>query len=208
MSDLTSGRYPDSEEEWLLDGAPGLPYRRNMSRKDITSAAAGGALPTTGKAFATAVPCQIGDIIGAVTVGVAATASGTLTHAWAALYAGTAAASPLITQSADLTSGTMPLNAGFKFTFAAPYLVGGSPGVTGPSGPAALTVVVSVTSATMPTLDGMLGGSAASNGGVITGQLPLSTNSGSTTFTATAPATLAAFAAAGGFIPYVLLSRS
>ena len=39
MSDLASGRYPDSEEEWLLDGSPFPPYRRTISRRDITNSA-------------------------------------------------------------------------------------------------------------------------------------------------------------------------
>jgi len=38
MADLASGRYPDSEEEWLLDGSPLPPYRRTISRRDIATA--------------------------------------------------------------------------------------------------------------------------------------------------------------------------
>ena len=37
MSDLTSGRYPDTFEEWMLDGKPSQPYRTTISRRDILS---------------------------------------------------------------------------------------------------------------------------------------------------------------------------
>ena len=60
MSDLAGGRYPDSEEEWLLDGQPSPPYRRTISRRDIVASA--NFIPTVTTLNVYAVPVQAGDI--------------------------------------------------------------------------------------------------------------------------------------------------
>ena len=74
MGDLTGGRYPDSYEEWLLDGSPLPPYRQSIKRSDITTSVT----LTQAQLYVFAVAFQAGDIIGAINVGVAtATATGT-----------------------------------------------------------------------------------------------------------------------------------
>ena len=212
MADLIAGRYPIFEEEWALDGSPLPPFRRSMSRRDIVT---NGTL-TSATVYVVAVVCQPGDIIGAVNIAVN-TATATPTHGWAALYTGVTAASTLIAQSADNTSGFTSTGAAQKFTLASTVLVGGSPsGVaqgapssaapTTSGAPVVLGVALYNSGATGGKLDGMTGGSI--NGQVVaTGQVPL-IGSFSLAATATAPANLTGISSISGFLPYVCLSKS
>ena len=202
MSDLIAGRYPAASEEWMLDGQPYPPYRQSISRRDILST---GVTPTVATVCVYPMVFQAGDIIGAISIGVK-TASATPTHGWAALYTGLTTASTLIIQSADNTSGFTPTGGAQKFTFATPYLVGGTPGSTGTTGPVVLGVALYNSATTGGALDGMTGSSVA-GAVVLTGQLPFFF-SVALSATATAPANLAGAAAAVGGVPYIVASRS
>ena len=212
MGDLVSGRYPDSEEEFLLDGSPFPPYRRTISRRDIATGTSPLAL-TSASVFVYAVPVQVGDIFNFVTF-LAKTATLTPTHSWVALYNGVGPGAALLGQSADATGG---FAAGAnKIQLASPVAnlgtVGtpqgaGQPAIV-PNGPAVWGVALYNTGATGATIDGMPGGSVAGEVAVA-GQLALA-SSGTLAATATAPATLGAlgsYAAAAAGVAYVLLSR-
>jgi hypothetical protein len=202
MSDLTSGRYPDTYEEWLLDGSPAQPYRRSISRWDIVSA---GVAMTAATVFVIPVVVQQGDVIDYISIGVK-TASATPTHGWAALYTGTSAAATLIAQSADDTSGFHGPGALQKFALATGYTVGGHTGTTGTEGPLVLGVALYNSALTGGVLDGMSGSSVA-GAVIVSGQVPL-VSTVALAATAAAPATLAGAAAAVSGVPYVALSRT
>jgi hypothetical protein len=221
MSDLASGRYPDSYTEWLLDGQPSQPYRTSISRGDVSSGTTGfspaaNATNSAGAMYVVAVPVQAGDIIGAISVGVNGAAVGP-THAWAALYNGMTSSATLLAQSTDTTSTAIGAGA-LKFTLPSAQLVGGVPGTAqaaantgGPSGPSVYGVALFFTASTsIPTLDAMLGGNVSTVSGLLTGQLPLVAKAGSS-LTGTAPSTLSGLATPSTStygIPYVNLSRS
>ena len=209
MSDLPSGRYPDSEEEWLLDGMPFPPYRRTINRRDIATGSTGITL-TSANLFVYAVPVQVGDIFNYVSF-LAKTATGTGTHSWVALYNGVSASAALLAQSADVVAGfaagankvqlaSAVANIG---TIGTPQ-GGGSPAVT-PNGPSVWGVALYNSGASGAVVDGMPGGNVA--GAIAVSGQPALALSGALAATATAPATLAGLTAFAGATPYVLLSR-
>ena len=195
MADLASGRYPDTNEDWLLDGKPGQPFRSNWTRRGPLLSA--GIAMTAGTGFCVPVVCQQGDVITSITIGVkTATNAGTI-HGWAALYTGVATGAALIAQSADDTSGFHGSASAQTFTLSAPHLVGTDPGSTGTSGPVVLGVLLYNEGTTGGVLDAFGQGSEAVAGSVfVTGQVPLLFTKASMSAGATAPATLSGFAAA------------
>src|ERR1017187_6361770 len=195
MGDLTGGRYPDSYEEWLLDGSPLPPYRQTMSRRDITVLTV-----SVARTAATGFPvvCQGGDVVGAVWL-LGKTATATPTHSWVALYTGMATTSTLIAQSADVTTGFTANALKLTLGTGAPYPGGGS-------GPTILGVMIYNSGATGAIFDGMAG-SAVAGAVAITGQVPF-VFSATVSATATAPATLSGFTASVNGVPYIALSRS
>jgi len=203
MSDLTSGHYPDTYEEWMLDGQPAQPYRTTIKRSDIIST---GVTLTLATVFVYPVVVQQGDVIGAISIGVK-TATATPTHGWAALYSGVGTSAVLLgAQAPDDTSGFHGSGALQKFTLATPYTVGSNPGTTGTNGPLVLGVALYNSGATAGVLDGMTGSNVA--GSVIVSTQISMVNSVALSATATAPANLAGIAAAVGGVPYIALSRS
>src|SRR5260370_1098131 len=101
--DLTGGRHPDFNEEWLLDGspsAPSLPYRRTCERRWI----AGTITIAPQTLTVVALPVQLGDQFSFASIGVK-TATGTPTHSWIAVYNGTGAGAAMLAQSADAPGG-------------------------------------------------------------------------------------------------------
>ena len=197
MTDLTSGKYAQYFEEWLLDGQPAQPFRSNFSRRATLLAAGLTATAQTG--YVVPVVVQQGDVISKITIGVKTATSSTPTHGWAALYTGLVTASALITgsQSADDTSGFHGSAAAQTFTLPTPYVVGAAPGSTGTNGPLVLGVMLYNDGGAGGVLDALGQGSEAVAGGVyITGQVPLLFTQASLAAGATAPATLSGFAAA------------
>jgi hypothetical protein len=202
MSDLVSGRYPDTFEEWMLDGQPAQPYRTSISRRDILSA---GVTMTLATVFVIPVVVQQGDVVNFISVGVK-TATATGTHGWAALYTGVGTSATLIAQSADDTAGFHPAAGLQKFALQSGYTVGGHAGASGAEGPLVLGVALYNSGATAGALDGMSGSSVA-GGVLVAGQAPM-VSTLALAATATAPATLAGAAAAVSGVPYVALSRT
>lgn len=210
MSDLTSGRYPDSYEEWMLDGQPSPPYRSTISRRDIAAGSTGLAI-TQANLFVYAVPVQVGDVFDFVSI-LVKTATATPTHSWVAVYNGMTTSAALLAQSADVTTGfptgasklqlgSLASNVG---TVGTPQ-GGGTPAIVA-NAPAVWGVAVYNSGATGAVLDGMPGGNVA--GAIaVTGQVPL-VMSAALAATATAPATLAGLTAAAAGVPYIVLSRN
>jgi hypothetical protein len=151
---LVAGRYPTANEEWMLDGQPSPPYRRTISRGDITVSTI--SIASTAMTVYPIV-AQPGDIFGAVSL-LVKTATATPSHSWAALYSGVGATATLLTQSADVTGG-WAVNAQ-KVSFANPYLVGSPPGGTGTTGPVVLGLAL-YASGGATVFDGMAGSAVA-----------------------------------------------
>lgn len=203
MADLTSGRYPQRYEPYMLHGKQVL--RESFDRRYITSS---GLVATSGTAFVVPVVFQQGDVIKSITIGVK-TASATPTHGWAALYTGLATADTLIAQSADDTSGFHGSGAAQTFTLSASHTVGTDPGSSGTDGPVTLGVMIYNQAATGGTVDaGGTGSQAVAGSVLVTGQVPLLFTRSGQSYAAAAPASLASFAAAaaGSAAPYVVVT--
>jgi hypothetical protein len=211
MADLASGRYPDSEEEWLLDGMPVPPYRRTISRRDIVASAA--FIPTVTTLNVYAVPVQQGDIFNFVSF-LVKTIGGTLTHSWVALYNGVGTGAALLAQVADNTSATGWAATAQKLPLASTVSNIGTVGTPqgpgtaaiSPQGPTVWGIAFYQSGTTGDTVDGM-SSSAVAGAVAVTGQVPFY-STGTLAATGTAPAVLPAMAAAVGGIPYLVLSRS
>ncbi len=202
MADLTSGKYPQAYEPYLLSGKKA--YRENFDRRYISDVSL---VATSGTAFVVPVVFQQGDLIKSITIGVK-TASATPAHGWAALYTGITTADTLITgsQSTDDTSAFHGSTSAQTFTLPTAYQVGAAPGSTGTDGPVVLGVMLYNEATTGGTIDAGGTISAAVAGSVfLTGDLPLLFSRSGQSYGATAPASLASFTAtaAGTAIPYV-----
>jgi hypothetical protein len=215
MSDLASGRYADSEEEWVLDGSPVPPYRRTINRRDIASGASGLVLAITQKITVFPVPVQIGDVFNYISFLVAVVAT-TNVHSWVALYNGTATGAALLSMGpADNTTGTGwavgPQKLQLASTVANIPTVGTPQGPSTPaiipSGPAVWGVAVYQSAATLNALDAMPGSGAANGAVALTGQLPMVTAASAVAGLTTAPAVLPAMTPGNGAVPYFVLSR-
>jgi len=206
---LVAGRYPSSEEEWLLDGTPYPPNRRTISRRDIVTAF----IPTVTQLNVYAIPVQAGDLFDYVSFGVK-TAGGTLSHSWVAVYNGVATGAALLAQVPDNTTATGWAIGAQHLQLASVVGNIGTPGTPqGPGsaavvadGPAIFGIAVYQSGTTGDTIDGMTGGNVAGEV-LITGQAPLYTV-GTLAATGTAPAVLPTMTATAGGIPYLVLSRS
>jgi hypothetical protein len=210
MADLAAGRYPDSEEEWLLDGMPIPPYRRTISRRDIVASAA--FIPTVTTLNVYAVPVQQGDVFNFVSF-LVKTAGGTLTHSWVAVYNGVTTGAGLLAQVADNTTATGWAIGSQKLQLASTISNIGTVGtpqgpstpVISPQGPAVWGIAFYQAGTTGDTVDGM-SSSAVAGAVAVTSQVPFY-STGTLAATGVAPAVLPTMAAAVGGIPYLLLSR-
>lgn len=213
--DLAGGRYPDFEQEWLLDGQPSPPYRRSISRGDINTTAVTGAV--TQVPYLVAVPAQIGDVINYVSFGIGTLAGTAGNSSFVVVYSGMPTASAAVTVLGVSATTTFTAGAN-KIALTAPVVVAGTVGtpqnavVSGiPNAPIVLGVaIVEAWTTTGSQYDAMAGGAAAFKG-LLTGQIPLVTKlptlggtppalGSSSGTTVTAPST--------GLVPYVVLSRS
>lgn len=214
MSDLVAGRYPVSEEEWVLDGQPVPPYRRTISRRDITTAA----IPGTTQLNVYAVAVQPGDIFNYVSF-LVKTAGGTLTHSWVAVYNGVGTGAALLAQSTDNTTATGWATGGQKIQLAAaasdvaqpgtPQGAAGGPGSWAivAAAPAVYGVAIYQSGTTGDTIDGATGSGSSVGGAIaLTGQAAMY-SVGTLAATATAPSVLPSMTATSGFIPYLVLSK-
>lgn len=215
MADLTSGRHPASEEEWVLDGMPVPPYRRTINRRDIASGSAGLVPAVTQKLTVFPVPVQIGDVFNFISFLVAAAAV-TSIHAWWALYNGTATGAALLSMGpADNTTGTGWAVGPQKLQLASTVSNIGTAGIpqgpgSGPviaNAPAVWGVAVYQSAATLNALDAMPGSGAANGAVAVSGQVPMVTAAAAVAGLTTAPAVLPTMTPGNGAVPYILLSR-
>lgn len=217
MADLAGGRYPDSEEEWLLDGQPAPPFRRiaALKRSDIATGSGGATIGTTQALSVFPVPVQAGDIFQFISF-LVAVVGGTLAHSWVAVYNGVATGSALLAQVADNTTATGWAVGANKLTLAAVVSNVGTVGTPqGPNtgaivaqGPAIWGVAIYQSGTTLNKFDGMPGGNAGAGLVAVTGQAPMVSTSAGLGAIATAPATLPTMTAGNGAVPYGVLSRN
>jgi hypothetical protein len=172
-----SSRYGvNTDEEWLRQGSPSGVRAQSMSVLNVNADLA--AL-TTQVMLSVAVPVQVGDLITSITFKSGATAAGTPTNWWFALYDNSATPA-LLAQTADQTSTAWAANTAKTVALATAQRVTSS-GVYYAS--------IMVKASTPPTLIGAnvsLAGAAAA----IVSSAVLAQTSGSS-LTTTAPATIA-----------------
>lgn len=171
--------------------SPDTFYRRNLPRTGLYDSASDTGQVALATGVMTSVPVYLhaGDVITSISVRSGATAAGTPTNYWFALYSN-ASTPALLAQSADQTTGAWAANTTKTLALSAPKTITES-GV--------YWVGVMVTATTPPTLLGCVAAPA-----VVTGERSLSQSSG-TTLTTTAPATITSVTAKQ-FVPYVVLT--
>lgn len=180
---------PSFNEEHLRQGSPvnGL-FAESIPRYGIN---ADNAIGATGVVHSTAVPLQVGEIVTNITFVTGATAAGTPTAGFAALYS---PAGVLLGQSADFGSTGRAANTTFTVALATPRMAT----VEG-----MYYAAVSFTAGTVPTLRGFAG-AAVVNGTLGLGARVLSQTHGSAVG-AVAPATIATPTTVGTIV-YVVLT--
>lgn len=212
--DLAGGKYPDYEQEWLFDGQPNPPYRRSISRGDITGAAVTGA--ATQVPYVVAVTAQIGDVFNFVSFAIGTLAGAAGATSFVVVYSAvpTASASATVLGVSATTTFVLGNN---KIALSAPVSVVPTIGTpqngtasTFGAGPVVLGVaIVEAWTTTASQFDCMSGAKAAFKG-VLGSQIPLAqqlptlagvppTVGSPSGTTVTAPST--------GVLPYVVLSR-
>jgi len=128
MADLVRGRYHVTNPVWSYLGQPvnatqsDIAYRTNAAVTGIAGLADTSAALTTQVCTAVPVPVEYGDVITKISVVVGATAAGTPTNSFAALYSGIGTPA-LLAQSTDITTGAIAASAVFTWTLASPILV-------------------------------------------------------------------------------------
>ncbi len=194
MADLESGGYPLKNDKWLLNGSPAVTVlpRESVDRRDVTSDVAG--VLVSGEMLSVAIPVQAGDVINDITFVSGATAAGTPTHYWFALYN---EAGNLISQTADQTTAAWAAGTAKKLALPAPYVV---------ESETILYAAICVVATTVPSLVCNAVALAFVSGALITGQVVRAQISG-TGLTTTAPATIASPTTTAN-VPYAVLTNS
>lgn len=166
-------------------------YRRNLPRTGLYDSASDTGQVALATGVMTSVPIHLraGDVITNVSVRSGATAAGTPTNYWLALYSN-AAVPALLAQTADQTSTAWAANTTKTLALASPVTI---------TETGVYWVGIMVAAATPPTLLGTVAAPA-----IVTGERNLSQSSGAG-LTATAPATIAT-PTAKQFVPYVVLT--
>lgn len=162
--------------DWIRQGSPAGVYRTNMQPFDCVSDTA--AL-TTQVMTGVGIALQAGDVVTNLTFLSGATAAGTPTNYWFALYS-VAATPALLGQSADQLTAAWAADTPKTLALASPVLI---------TVPGWYVAVCMVKATTPPSLVGATMGRAAA-AGAIAGSKVLSSTSGSA-LTTTAPATFA-----------------
>lgn len=200
MSDLASGRYPDSYIEWLLDGQPAAPYRATCSRTAVTGAAVTGA--ATQVPYVAAVAVEPGDVFNFVSFSIGTLAGTAGNTSFVVVYNAmpTASAAAIVVGVSAATTFVAGAN---KIALSSQVQVGANPAVYG-------VAIVEAWTTTGSQFDGVSGGASAFKG-LLSGQLVLATKL--PTLGGTPPAVGASSgttvtAPTAGFMPYVVLSRT
>jgi hypothetical protein len=129
MADLVRGRYNVTNPLWSYVGQAvngtqsDIAVRSNAAVLGLAGLTDSAAALTTQVCTAVPVPVEYGDVISKVTVVVGATAAGTPTNAFAALYSGIATTPALLAQATDISSAAIAASAVFTFTLASSVLV-------------------------------------------------------------------------------------
>jgi hypothetical protein len=150
MADLTSGRYPETNPLWSALGQSAnatqsdVPARTNAEYFGL-GGLADGALAATGVGCFVAVPIDIGTVVSKVSLLVGATAGGTITHQFAAIYSGIATPA-LIAQSADTTSAAIAASGAASWSLTAPQTITAAQAPNG-----YIYAGVAITATTVPT---------------------------------------------------------
>jgi hypothetical protein len=190
---LFSGNVRDALAPWdvALPSSPSTFYRANLPRFGLYDSASdtGQVALATGVMTAVRIKLSAGDVVTNISVRSGATAAGTPTNYWVALYSN-AATPALLSQSADQTSTAWAANTTKTLALAAAQTI---------TTPGYYWAAIMVTATTPPTL---LGSVAVAP--IVTGEANLSVTSGSS-LTATATATLAS-PTVKQFVPYVVLT--
>ncbi|MFD6968377.1 hypothetical protein [Streptomyces sp. NPDC059949] len=176
----------------LADPAsPDTYYRRNLPRTGLYDSAGDTGQVALATGVMTSVPIHLraGDVVTNLSFRSGATAAGTPTAWWFALYSD-AATPALLAQTADQTTTAWAANTTMTKALATAYTVPKT-GV--------YWAAINVTATTPPTLLGSVAAPA-----IVTGERNLSQSSGSS-LTTTAPATIAT-PAAKSFVPYVVIT--
>lgn len=117
---LLRGKYAPTSEEFLRSGGQVVPFRESLSRllasQDVAAALVTQVMTTV------AVPLQAGDVISRVAFRIGATAVGTPTNSWVALYS-SAAIPALLSQSADQGAAAIAADTFFDLALAAPQTI-------------------------------------------------------------------------------------
>lgn len=200
MSDLASGRYPDSFTEWLLDGQPSSPYRATCSRAAVTGAAVTGA--ATQVPYVAAAAVMPGDIFNFVSFSIGTLAGTAGNTSFVVVYSAVPTASAAATVLGVSAATTFVAGAN-KIALTGQVQVGTNPAVYG-------VAIVEAWTTTGSQFDGVSGGASAFKG-ALGAQLVLATKL--PTLGGTPPAVgstsgTTITAPTAGLIPYVVLSRT
>jgi hypothetical protein len=181
---------PLAFEDWILNGSPGAIRRESLQRRlvNVDHAAA----LVTQVMTHVAVPVNVGDIITNVSFASGATAAGTPTNWWFAVYN---SAGTLLAQTADQLTAAWAADTVKTLALATPQTVT----VDG-----FVYAACMVKATTVPSLVGVSVVRAAVSTGFISGQVRLAGNSGSA-LTGTAPGTIAT-PTAQTQVPYAVLT--
>ena len=173
--------------------SPDTFFRRNLPRTGLYDSAGDTGQVALATGVMTSVPIYLhaGDVVTNVSFRSGATAAGTPTNWWFALYSN-ASVPALLAQTADQTSGawaanttkTLALSSAKTITESGVYWVG-----------------INVTATTVPTLLGCVAAPA-----IVTGERNLSQSGPASGLTTTAPTTIVATPTAKQFVPYVVVT--
>jgi hypothetical protein len=212
MSDLASGRYPDSFEEWVLDGMPTPPARHGLVKS--VGAGNGGATLISTTLYVFPFIAQAGDIFKFVNFMIKTQVTATGTHSWNAVYNGVGTGAALLGQTADTPAGYAP--GATKLSLATTVQNVGTVGTPqGPSTPAIVPQGAQVWgfafyysgSGTGSVLDAAAAAGSLAGEQLLTGQAALCSTA-TVAATATAPAVLPTMAAASFAYPLFALTYS
>lgn len=200
MSDLTSGHYPDSYAEYLLDGQPASPYRATCSRTALTGKALTGA--ATQVPYIVAIAVEPGDVFNFVSFSIGTLAGTAGNSSFVVVYSAVPTASAAATVVGVSATTTFVAGAN-KIQLGNQVQVGSNPAVYG-------VAIVEAWTTSGSQFEGITG-SAVAFKGILGSQIPLAQTiptlggtppavGASSGTTVTAPTT--------GFMPYIALSRS
>ena len=206
MADLVRGRYHVTNPVWSYLGQPvnatqsDIAYRSNAAVTGLAGLADTAAALTTQVCTSVPVPVEYGDVITKISVVVGATAAGTPTNSFAALYSGIATTPALLAQSTDITTTAIAASGVFTWTLASPIMV--TP-TNAPNGYLYASIMVKAT--TVPSLATVSVATAVGYKFFTNSPLGMGALTHGSSLTATAPTTIASSTAQAA-TPIVFLS--